>query len=177
MRSLYKERMYRYTSYRNRLAFQFTRYRWLRDVECGCKWITWCLSWIMMQLKYRYCVVLWSHLPNVWGRKLNTLRQKQNCRKLSDDIFECIFLNTKLTYFYWHFTKVCSQGPIYNIPTLVQTMAWRKPGDKPLSQPVTVTLLMHICVTPPKWMKDAEESCILFHKGWARFCLQLWRCI
>ena len=31
-------------------------------------------------------------------------------------------------------------GPINNIPTLVQVMAWRRPGDKPLSEPMTVRL-------------------------------------
>ena len=30
------------------------------------------------------------------------------------------------------------RGPINNIPTLVQVMAWRRPGDKPLSEPVMV---------------------------------------
>ena len=36
-----------------------------------------------------------------------------------------------------------------NIPVLVQIMAWRRPGDKPLSEPVVVNLLTHICVTRP----------------------------
>ena len=27
-------------------------------------------------------------------------------------------------------------GPINDIPTLVQIMAWRRPGDKPLSEPM-----------------------------------------
>ena len=26
-------------------------------------------------------------------------------------------------------------------------MAWRRPGDRPLSEPVMVSLLTHICVT------------------------------
>ena len=32
-------------------------------------------------------------------------------------------------------------------------MAWRRPGDKPLSEPVMVSLLTHICVTRPQWVK------------------------
>ena len=28
-------------------------------------------------------------------------------------------------------------------------MAWRRPGDKPLSEPVMVSLTTHICVTRP----------------------------
>ena len=33
---------------------------------------------------------------------------------------------------------------INNVPALVQIMAWRRPGDKPLSEPVMVSLLTHI---------------------------------
>ena len=32
-------------------------------------------------------------------------------------------------------------------------MAWRRSDDKPLSEPVMVSLLKHICVTPPQWVK------------------------
>ena len=39
---------------------------------------------------------------------------------------------------------------INNIAALVQTMAWRRPGDKPLSEPMMVGLLMYICVTRPQ---------------------------
>ena len=31
--------------------------------------------------------------------------------------------------------KFVPKGPINNIPALVQIMAWRRPGDKPLSEP------------------------------------------
>ena len=32
-------------------------------------------------------------------------------------------------------------------------MAWRRPGDKPLSEPMMVYSLMHICVAQPQWVK------------------------
>ena len=32
-------------------------------------------------------------------------------------------------------------------------MAWRRTGDKPLSEPMMVSLLMHIWVTRPQWVK------------------------
>ena len=32
-------------------------------------------------------------------------------------------------------------------------MAWRRPGDKPLSEQMMVSLLTHICVTRPQWIK------------------------
>ena len=49
--------------------------------------------------------------------------------------------------------KLVNKGPIKNIPALVQIMAWRRPGDKPLSEPMMVRLPTHICVTRPQWVK------------------------
>ena len=43
---------------------------------------------------------------------------------------------------------------INNIPTLIQIMAWRQPGDKPLFEPMMVNLLTHICVTRPHWVNS-----------------------
>ena len=48
--------------------------------------------------------------------------------------------------------KFVPKGPINNIPAMVQIMAWRRPGDKPLSEPMVVSLLMHICVARPQWV-------------------------
>ena len=45
--------------------------------------------------------------------------------------------------------KFVPKGPISNIPALVQIMAWRRPGDKPLSEAMVVSLTAHICVTRP----------------------------
>ena len=40
--------------------------------------------------------------------------------------------------------KFVHRVPINNIPTLVQVMASRQPGDKPLSEPMIVRLPTHI---------------------------------
>ena len=45
-----------------------------------------------------------------------------------------------------------SKSPINDIPASVQIMAWRRPGDKPLSEAMMVSLLTHICVTRPQWV-------------------------
>ena len=50
--------------------------------------------------------------------------------------------------------KFVPRDPINNIPALVQIMTLRRPGDKPLSEPMMVTLLTHICVTRPQWVKQ-----------------------
>ena len=49
--------------------------------------------------------------------------------------------------------KFVPKSPINNIPALVQIMAWRRLGDKPLSEPMLVRLPTHICVTRPQWVK------------------------
>ena len=61
------------------------------------------------------------------------------------------FLEWKCMNFDWSVIEV-PKGPINNIPALVQIMAWCRPGDKPLSEPMMVCLLMHICVTRPQWV-------------------------
>ena len=45
----------------------------------------------------------------------------------------------------------------FTIPALVQMMAWRRLGNKPLSEPIMVSLLTHMCVTRPQWVKDFIE--------------------
>ena len=45
-------------------------------------------------------------------------------------------------------------GRINNIPVLLQIMAWRRPGGKPLSEPIMVVLPTHICVTKSQWVKN-----------------------
>ena len=63
-----------------------------------------------------------------------------------DDIFKCFFLNENLSILIKISLKFVPQGPINNIPALVQIMAWHHPGDKPLSGSMMGSLPMHICV-------------------------------
>ena len=51
-----------------------------------------------------------------------------------------------------YFTEVCSKAPMNNNPTLVQIMAWGRPGDKPLSEQMKVRLPTHICISRPQWV-------------------------
>ena len=46
--------------------------------------------------------------------------------------------------------KFVPKGPVNNIPALVQIMAWCRSGDKPLSEPMMVSLMTHTCVTRPQ---------------------------
>ena len=84
---------------------------------------------------------------------INTLRPRRNRRHFADDIFKCIFLNESV----WIPIKISlncvPKSPINHIPALVQIMAWRRPGDKLLSEAMVVSLPTHICVTRPQWVK------------------------
>ena len=79
----------------------------------------------------------------------NTLRLKQDGCYFADDVLKCIFLNENVWISLKIPLKFVPKGPINNIPALVQIMAWRRPGDKPLSEPMLVFLPTHICVTRP----------------------------
>ena len=83
----------------------------------------------------------------------NSLRPRQMVAILADDIFKWIFLNENVIILIEISLKSVPKGPINNIPALVQIMAWRRPGDKPLSEPMMVRLPTHICVTLPQWVK------------------------
>ena len=85
---------------------------------------------------------------------INTLRPRQNGRHFSDDIFRCIFLNGNVWTPIKISVKFVPKGPNNNIQDLVQIMAWHRPGDKPLSEPMMVRLPTHICVTRPQWVKS-----------------------
>ena len=91
------------------------------------------------------------------GRKagasgFNTLRPRQNGRHPADDIFKWIFLNENVWFLIKISLKFVPKGLINNIPSLVQIMAWRRPGNKPLCEPMMVILSTHICVTRPQWV-------------------------
>ena len=55
---------------------------------------------------------------------------------VADDIFNCIFLNENDRIFLQISMKYVSRSPIDNKPGSVQVMAWRRIGDKPLSEPM-----------------------------------------
>ena len=69
--------------------------------------------------------------------------------------------------------KFVPKGPINNIPALVQIMTWHRPGDKPLSEPMMVNLLTHICVTRPQWVNSNELSIDMFLQ-WNEIHMLIW---
>ena len=89
-----------------------------------------------------------SKLANIF----NSLRPRRNEQHFADDIFKRIFFNENVWISIKISLKFVPKGPINNIPALVQIMAWRRSGDKPLSEPMMVSLPTHICVTRPQWV-------------------------
>ena len=65
-------------------------------------------------------------------------RPRQNGRHFPNDIFKCIFLNDDEWIPIKISLKFVPKGLKNNIPALVQIMAWRRSGDKPLSEPMMV---------------------------------------
>ena len=66
----------------------------------------------------------------------NSLRLRKNGRHFLNDIFKCICVYQNIWISIKISLKFVSKGQIHNNPSLVQIMAWHRPGDKPLSEPM-----------------------------------------
>ena len=55
---------------------------------------------------------------------------------LADDIFKLILLNENGRILIQISLKFAPRSPVDNKPALVQVMAWRRTGDKPLPEPM-----------------------------------------
>ena len=90
---------------------------------------------------------------------LNTLRPRQH---VADDTFNCIFVNKNMWISCRISLKFVPWAPNNNIPALVQILACRQLGVKPLSEPMMFSYLSHICVTQPQGAKWGDTN-ILVH--------------
>ena len=125
---------------------------------------------------------IWQPCRHWWHRKLrchqyrqscqldgllfSVLRPRQNCRQFPY-IFKCIFLNEKYVYTCILINisqKLVPKCLINDNPALVQIMAWGRPGDKPLSEPMMVSLPTHIYVARPQWVhRHWHVACVDIH--------------
>ena len=112
---------------------------------------------------------LLTHIYVMQPPWFNTLRPRQNRRHFADDIFKCIFLNEIVWIPIKISLKFVPKFPINNIPALVQIMAWRRPGDKPLFEAMMIKLMTCMCVTRPQWVKD-----ISWNGSGGLFCQELY---
>ena len=134
-------------------TFTIIHREWVIEIKYGLPCVRVCILGHSTRIRYNSQVPgrwvrgsawgRWPHFGNKYTFCVNTLRPRQNDRHFPDDIFKRIFLMKMFV----------PRGPIHNIPTLVQVMAWRRLGDKPLSEPMMVRIPTHIYVTRPQWVK------------------------
>ena len=110
-----------------------------------------------------WILYVWEWQGGICGQtSVNTLRPRQNGRHFADDIFRCIFFNENVWTSLKFSLKFVPDVRINNIPALVQIMAWRRPGDKPLSEPMMVRSPTHICVNRPRWVNMPPVASIVY---------------
>ena len=95
--------------------------------------------------RYLWKSFFWHWLLTHWGRDNMAAIFQMTC----SNWITWMKMHEFLSRFHWSVPK----GPISNIPALVQIMARHRPGDKPMSEPMMVSLLTHICITRPQWVK------------------------
>ena len=114
---------------------------------------TWTIRGDHVKLLWWLHILVWMDYIQRWtDQPVYLIEAETNGRHFADDIFKCICLNENV----WNPIKISLKfvpmGPINNIPAMVQIMAWRRPGDKPLSEPMVVSLSTHIYVARPQWV-------------------------
>ena len=96
-----------------------------------------------------YCVYHTTIALTHWG-------QDKMAAILAVDIFKCISLNENV----WISNKISltfvSEVPIYHKPALIQVMAWRLTGDKPLSESMMACFTDALFVIRPQWVKSGN---------------------
>ena len=97
---------------------------------------------------------------------VETLGLGQNGRHFPDDIFKCILLNENIWISIEISLKFVLRGPFNNIPALVQIMMF--------------SLLTHICVTQPQWVKTwtyLKPVMWLIYFVWPWEMHRCWNCV
>ena len=108
---------------------------WRQCNELGHRWI------ITSHRNITYtCPRLIFSFSLVKGVLVNSSLPGQNGCHLADDSFKCLSLDEKARISITFSLKFVPKGQINNISALVQIMAWRRPGDKPLSEPMLTPL-------------------------------------
>ena len=119
------------------------------------KYIVWCHD---MAVNFISRCNLFFHWLRTCSAIVNTLRPRQNGRHFADDTFKHIFLNENVRIAIKMSLMFVPKGPFHNNSALVQIMAWRRPGDKPLSEPMMVRSLMLKMVTNQEIVNCKRQS-------------------
>ena len=85
-------------------------------------------------LRYRLMLICYTKCSS--KADANSSPFEQNGQHFADDIFKCSFMNKKFCILILISPKFVPKSPSDNKPLLVQLMAWRRTGDKPLPEPI-----------------------------------------
>ena len=92
----------------------------------------------------KYVKGLRRDMGNAKHQYIYHIEAETKCPSFPRWLFKCIFLNENV----WNSIKISleliPEGPINSMPALVQIMAWRRTGDKTLSEPMMVSLPTHM---------------------------------
>ena len=88
----------------------------------------------------------------------NTHCPKQIGQHFADEKFKCIFLSEIVLISIKISQKFVTRDPKHNNWALVQFIVWHWPCNKPITEPMMVRLLTHICVIWPQWVKLSSAS-------------------
>ena len=149
-------------------------------MQCSvAEWWRMCLIWFMWHKNHhgvsnvvaKDLALIWYHGMAVHAGVALTHWGRDKMAAISQTTFSNAFSWMKVhafcSKFRWGFaTKV----QINNITEVVQIMAWCRPGGKPLSKPMMVSLLTNICVTRPQWSnEDSISSCTFIIESAAHY--------
>ena len=106
------------------------------------------IFWVVIDPYYPSTLVLSLRMKTIkrlthWSRE----KMAANIQTTFSNAFSWMKRHTFLLRIHW----------INNILSLVQIVAWRRPGDKPSFEPTMVRLPSHIFVTRPQWVKTTEH--------------------
>ena len=119
-------------------------------VYCACTKVN---KHISVKTRTSVTVKTWAYglgfcLPGSLGLCFNSLRPRQNGLRSPDDIFKYIFFNENVYISIMISLKYVPKSLVGNMPALVQIMAWRRAGDKPLSEPIKIFTTTYRCWQP-----------------------------
>ena len=121
-------------------------------------WFTWHIKTFTMHL-----------FDNLMGNAMRT-----SLFHFADNMFKCICLTEGRWISINVSLKLVPQSQI-NIPALVEIMAWCRPGAKPLSQPIMVSFLTHICIFQPQSDEISRPPYFIPNNHEVSACWSCWR--
>ena len=89
----------------------------------------------------------------IYPKELTTFRPRRNGHHFAVDIFKRTFFNENVLIAIKISLKIVPKGPINIILTLAKIT-----DDKPLCEPMMVSLPTNICVTQSQWVKDMTKQ-------------------